>query len=230
MLSSILLRVLLLLITVITSTFAAAQCSMCLCRPYNDYLPDGWGGTSDFSACRYRCTRPSSDSSASFSGPGFSIDPGTTIVISVLKMSPAEIAGIRPGDKLTLIDSMPLPVTCRTAFTDDSPHTYTLHRPSGPYQVKLAGVGMEELVARAMSDSHFLAAAAVAPRPVPRLHPYVTGLETEPVLNTWVVDRIVPFSPAARAGLHEGDQIIKVTDTSTGEPMKDRLEANIARR
>jgi C-terminal processing protease CtpA/Prc len=218
------LRLLLLLIASMTTTWATAQCSMCLCQSRLSGCPDCWGGSCDFSACQYHCGSPGlADSTAAFKGPGFTVDQfhGRNLVTSVLKGSPAEIAGVRPGDKLLAIDSMSLPLNCKMAFRDDSPHRYSLLRGSEPYHVTLASVGMGELVARVLHEPVFLATADSGPSANVRMYPFITGLEAEPVANTWVVNRIIPFSPAAKAGLQKGDRIIRMTDSSTGEAFND---------
>lgn len=93
------------------------------------WVHDSGGGTCDFSACQYHCTSPAPLKMSELRGAGFAIDrEREPVVTSVLRQSPADIAGIRPGDKLVSIDAQVLPITCKRAFADEVSHTCGLRR------------------------------------------------------------------------------------------------------
>jgi hypothetical protein len=102
-------RLLILIFVALMSLLGAAPasaCTWCNCRRWNDYLPDQNGGGCPDSACTYICTGPAGAAAWNPRSPGFLSVPqnGEQVVDVVYPNSPAERAGLKPGDTLVSID------------------------------------------------------------------------------------------------------------------------------
>lgn len=153
----------------------ASACQPCLCRSWQDYLPDGDGGGCRTSACNIYCALLPSIAEWSPLSAGFQLEAGkgTHVVSKVYKGSPADKAGLRTGDELLAIGGMPIAETC-SAQSTSAPLAYTVRRAGHKVTLTFGRVAIAQLLSDTLNKQ--LSNVSFGLRdPIPS-HPYLSGL------------------------------------------------------
>ena len=205
-----------------TASVASAQpwCSPCMCRSYWDYLPCGSGGTCKSCACRRACTAALKNAGEKLLASGFDVTvrEGDAIVSTVYPNSPAQRGGLRVGDVLLAVNGSPLNPYSFSPQEESDPgqpnlDTYLVNRDSRKLSLAFGRVPWRQLFARTtLPDGSWHLASSSHPGPyLPNtLHPYLSGLVLESDVGGFRVRRVIPGTPAAEAGVREGDLVVAV--------------------
>ena len=143
---------------------------------------------------------------------------GDAIVSTVYPNSPAERGGLRVGDVLLAVNGLPLnPYSFSPQAESDagqpSLDRYLVNRGSREVRLAFGRVPWSQLFAMAtVSDGSWHLTSSSHPELyVPNtLHPYLSGLVLESSTGGFLVRRVIPRTPAAEAGVREGDLVVAV--------------------
>ena len=125
--------------------------------------------------------------------------------------SPADLAGIKVGDQITRINDMPI---------DRQAH---LKHALGPlYAGDLVRVTLRR------GEEELSVDIVLVEKLPPHEHPFL-GIMPARTSEECVVQSVVPDSPAAKAGMQDGDQIMKLDDEEikSSDDLRNKLDTNL---
>ena len=203
-------------VILLTAPNAAAICNYCNCWPLNSYLPDHSGGTCDDSPCQYFCAQPTSLTAWSPKLMGIEVsDDVHPVVVAIYPNSPAERAGIKLGDVLLEINGKPIPNACPT---DEGPvEEYLIQRDTRKMKVSVARVSAMQILLGA-SGARLSKADFKDFERLPSLPPYISGAILRKAAHGFIVDAVLPGTPAEAAGLKRGSRVLAILDALTNKP------------
>ena len=195
---------------------AAASCSYCNCRSYNDYLPDHDGGICSTSSCSVRCAQSPTLAAWTPELTGIEVsDSAQPVVVVVYPNSPAAQAGIKPGDILLKINGRSLPYSCSS--DDGSADEYLIKRGKQILKIVAARISATEMLLRA-SGAQFKNVSMKTSGRLRSLPPYISGALLHRTGYGFLVDQVIPGSPAEAVGLRRGMRVVGIVDALTNQP------------
>jgi len=194
----------------------AAACDNCWCRSSTDYLPDGNGGDCSSSSCKLRCVHPSTLTAWTPELTGIEVSDGAEpVVVAVYPNSPAAQAGIGPGDILLRVNGKSLPYSCSS--DEGNAEEYLIKRGARILKVVVPRISATAMLL-GVSEARFKNVSMETLGSLPSLPPYISGVLMRKTSYGYLLDYVIPGTPAESAGLRGGMRVLKILDASTNLP------------
>jgi hypothetical protein len=113
------------------------------------------------------------------------------------------------------VNGKPLPYRC--SLNEGALEEYLIQRGSRKLKMAVPRVSANEIVLRA-SDGRFSVVGLKHSNPMPSFLPYISGAVLRKTSYGFLVDKIIPGTPAEGAGLKKGSRILSILDAVTGQP------------